>query len=319
MSETVVERFLAQSRAGYRLARTAAESARLASLLGVVVIATWIAWPSIWRSAAGASIALVVAFAALRSLSLRLDVVALDSRAGLRGWLRTWYGSRGIDSCDAAARAWLADELSERLLGTPAPDMGRRLGRLARRPLRLVCLGILILLFLRLIWLPALPDGVLPLAGRLSATGADGSEGEGSPRAGARTEPAPASPTPSPSGIGAADLGPSAPDVDDRGRGGAAPGGVPGAATTVPIPPSELPPQDQFLIPEFVVPASAGGGATAPGPDSPRGGNEESQPSPEDPSESFVRARESALRSRHVPPEEREVVRRWFSSGPSKR
>jgi hypothetical protein len=106
-------------------------------------------------------------------------------------------------------------------------------------------------------------------------------------------------------------------------------------------PPPELPPEALILDPpvqdEVVVPAFVGEGegrkttATAagldearPDPGGPSGAGsgrapQAGPPEPPDPTAAFERAAESALRSRHVPLEERAFVRRWFRADTERR
>ena len=279
-------------------------------MFGALVCACcWIAAPEWTGPAVGIAVAAIATLAALRWRSLRLDVAELDRRNELDGWLRTW--SDPYCAADRPARAWLEALLEPRLLALDLADPGSRLARLARRPARVVLLALLILLLLRLLWLPPLPAGVLPLGGRAAAVGGPGPTGEGLGGPGTATAPAGADAGPV-AGVGTAAGGAERPTD--------APGPRPGEATSSAAPQPyvalDLPVVDAFAVPELLEEAIGGDGSgTVEG----AGGRTDhlpalggdAVPGPPD-AEDFERAREAALRSRHVRAEEREAVRRWF-------
>jgi hypothetical protein len=92
-----------------------------------------------------------------------------------------------------------------------------------------------------------------------------------------------------------------------------------------PAPLLELPEQRRFVVPDFIgdgptrkarvraaeIEREGGAGRHAP-PAQQRGGDQPSPTAPEPAAESFERAAEAALQSRHVPPAERPMVRRFF-------
>lgn len=321
MSDDVVAGFLARCRASYVFARVAAETANFAALAALVLVCAWLGLPRALPALAVAALPALGLFAALRAVALRLDVAGLDERLGLEGWLRTHASGVG----DPAARAWLADGLAARLRALPPErELGRRLARASRRPLRLVLVLAALLLLLRGLWLPALPEGVLPLAGRAAARGASGGTGTGETRAGTQTEPAASAAEPSEAASNAG--GAVTDSATEAGHGEEQPADRKSAAAPEPtLGPLDAALVDSFLVPRFEQPAAADPAADPAAGDAgsagraPEASASPAAPAPPSAAMDFTRAAERALRSRHVPESEREVVRRWFAAGAARR
>lgn len=299
MIDDPVAAFLARERASRRFLLRRAEAARLVALWALAACCAWIAWPEALRSIAWGGGLLVAGLLLVVPFLRRESLADLDARLGLDGWLTT-HGERGGD---LAVRGWLARDLAVRLERLPAPARRDRGAWLPlRRPLRITALVVLLLLLLRLVWLPPLPRGVLPLAGRPAAAGPAGEEGRGETRPGTQSrtaDPAGASPQ-------RGDVASGAPrDESSPGR----------ESPRHEITPLDAPLADAFLVPELEAGASSSSVASPSGGDA---GNDVVTPPPEL-ERDFARAAETALRSRHVPPHEREAVRRWFGSPPLRR
>lgn len=224
----------------------------------------------------------------------------------LATWLEVRSQSRGGAMVD-----WLARDVARQL-----PDLLPVVGQAARRPLGrwlwlLPVLLLLLLAWLLSAWLSPPWRGVL-----------GGGFGPPPPSQGAMGE------QPAPGGGGAGhrpdDPGqapPSPPRPPTTPPPAAEPEPSPEAVPEVPAPLLDLPSQQQFLIPEFVgdgpttrvrmhaaeVEQGAPNGATG------RSGGTTEPPSVP-PALRFERAAEQALRSRHVPPIEQAMVRRFFEA-----
>lgn len=299
MIDDPVAAFLARERASRRVLIRRSEAVRLAALWALAACCAWIAWPEALGSIAWGGGLVVAAVLLVVPFLRRESVAALDDRLGLDGWLTT-HGERGGD---VAAHGWLARDLVTRLERLPEPVQRDRLAWLPlRRPLRITALVVLLLLLLRIVWLPPLPRGVLPLAGRAAAAGPAGDDGRGATRPGTQTR------TEDPTG--------ASPQGGDVAAGASRDDASPGRE--IPqheITPLEAPLADAFLVPELEAGAASSSAASPTGGDAGSGATD----TPSEPERDFARAAETALRSRHVPPNEREAVRRWFGSPPVRR
>lgn len=303
--------FLAQTRRSHRIACALAELRAWAGLAGVAIAACWIAAPAALVVAIGLIVVVVVSRVVWVATSFGPSVAALDARDGLRGWLCTFVETSRVP--DEGARSWLAGELAARIAAIADDRGGSRLLPLLRRPARLVWVALLILLLLRALWLPALPDGILPLAGRPASLGPE----QAGPGIGGEpgTQRSPATTTHEESRDATAAGGASDPST-----GAVAAGQHPATGAEVrPLPaaPLDLPVADVFAMPALIEDSvsdatsdTARPGRTRAGADSPSSGGE--APPASNDERQFERARESALGNRHVPVEERDAVRRWF-------
>lgn len=317
MESSPVERLVEELSREYRVRRLLAGAARLAIACGTVVACVAIAVPDQWTAALWIALALLATWATARALSLRLDAVEADRRLGLRGALRTWFDARRTGS-GGAMLGWLERDLAERIEDAPL-QARRHVGRRRLGAARSALFLLLILVLLRWFVLPPLPEGIAPFAGLPTSVGvaAGGGEAQGTEDPGTEDEQ-------ESDEQGEEDVRPDTPHPDE----GPNPEDVPPKGPE--LPPEALvfdpPVQDAFVVPSFVgagegrettapaagidegAPSTAGAGATG-------GGTGAGRETPgTDPQVEFERALEDALRSRHVPPEEREFVRRWFRS-----
>ena len=228
----------------------------------------------------------------------RVRIADLDARAGLAEGLATyWQHRRGEGT---AMRAWLAREVAARLRQLPLARAVGASGRRALRRLAYLVPLLLALLLLLLVW----PFG-LRTGERLGTQAPTPSAGAGDGPGDATPPPQSAGadkPTPSP------EAGAPPPREED----------TPGDGPAVPTRPLHLPVREEFVVPAFlgegpttrgqgrevteeVTPPSTGNVGTPGGADT-----------PEAPAVTFERARERALRARHVPAEERRIVERYF-------
>jgi hypothetical protein len=212
---------------------------------------------------------------------------------------------------------WLGRDVEARLPGLPADAIagaGRRgLGRWRRL---VPFVGLLLLVWLVAEWLAPPWPGVLSGRARdLPGPAASGpGDGSGGGNGGGGIEQ-PQSPDPQP-------------DEGKQQPAAAQPQEPPGPAPTPPEPEApapllELPEQQRFVVPEFVgdgptrrarvhaAEVERSGAVSRPRPTG-AGGNDESPSPPPPTAESFERAAEAAQRARHVPDEERPMVRRFF-------
>jgi hypothetical protein len=266
----------------------------------------------------------------------------LDRDFSLQDQLTTWCAVGGDATAEDTTgfRSWLDRSVARRFGSTPLEDVRARAWP-SWRPVKVVGVAVVLLLLLRLgvlLWsLPA--DGPFPL---LTASGGGAnSQGGGQGRGdGAGGEPEPGSGAPTTPETGAGD-----PQGEE---GEPPPDPPPGRPDDIPTPEPDpgsgdddlgLPPrslldlgvEESFALPAFVgddgeegaietdvggvvergsVPDSGTGGTV--GTDAGGGGGEPDRPAV-DPAE-FERARERALRARHVAPSERDVVRQWFEA-----
>ncbi len=287
--------------------------AALPCLLAVWLVPSWVTpivagWLLLGGLAAGRAAAQAWSLADASLLRGAADTPAEQQLlAELGDELATWL-ERPVDA--APMRAWLGADVQHKLPQV-SPGVYQRLGR--RRHGRIAWLvPLLALLLLVAAWLTNLLSPPWPgvLGGRQTEpTAGDGKgdrphrgqtarPGDGQPIAGPRPpsqQPPPPSPSPS----------------------------EPPPTTEPPAPLLDLPTQQRFVVPEFVgdgptrrarmhaaevEQGSAGTTAAADG----RG--EAVGVPPPSPREQFERAAERALASRHVPPAEQAIVRRFFDA-----
>lgn len=286
--------------------------ARLPLALVIAAIAGASAIAAAWRAGRVADAGLLVAGDgdddALAGASPQLLAEVGDE-------LATWLERRG-----KAARgmtAWLEADVRAKLPRLPS----RAVAAVGRRRLGGLLWAVPLALLLLLAWfvadLLAPPwQGVLGGNGAGASSGAGGAGGKGSGGQGeadGAEQPQPRDAAPSPRPDGAAPP-PPPPAANDQPESDAPP--------AEPAPLLELPPQQRFVVPDFV-----GDGPTrrarmraveveqgAPAAPTPRGASPEelSQQLPPPRPETFVRAAEQAQAARHVPPAERPFVRRYF-------
>ena len=311
--------------------RRAATSAAVRSLLLLAVPAIVVAWlvPP-WLVPAGVVLAsFVLGCAAVAAVAARRvgDAALLRATDRARGStldvvgdeLATWLECHRRAVADAPMARWLGQEVAAQLPGlrneTLAHVGHRGLGRW-RRLLPFVLL--MLLAWLLTEWLAPPWPGVLggratievPSTG--TGSGAKGSGGQapqpgGAPQPTTPEQPTAAQPEHSPPPP------PLPPPPSDRPE-------LPPPEAPAPL--LNLPEQQRFLVPEFV-----GDGPTrrvrmhaaeleragpAPKTSATPSGAGGDMPPPGRSREEFERAAEAALRSRHVPPEERPMVRRFF-------
>ncbi len=321
-----------------RHVRFAAAGGALRALLGLAVPCIVVAWlvPA-WRLqalavllAVPAASALLAAWRAraLAATALLAGAEATSERAAterremgeLQDELATWLEHHG--GAATPMRDWLARDVHGRI-GRLQPAVLAEVGR--RRLGRLLWLLPLALLLL-LAWLIA--DWLAPpwagvLGGRATAPGSGPGDGPGDGRGGSSDRGGGDTPD---------DPQPGQPQPHDPPRKPPPPlkpPEPPPAAEDEPKPPEppapllDLPPQQRFVVPEFI-----GDGPTrrarmhAAAADEPEGGAAQAQPRGDAPAnapppptrEQFERAAEAALRARHVPPAEQPMVRRFFDA-----
>lgn len=237
------------------------------------------------------------------------DATSRANLSRLGDELATWLELR-LQHRKGAMVDWLARDVARQL-----PDLLPVVGQAARRPLGrwLWLLPVLLLLLLAWLlsawlsppWRGVLGGGLGPPPPSQGATGEPQAPGGGGadqrPDDPQRAQHSPTKP-------------PTPPLVEE-------PDPAPEAVPEPPAPLLDLPSQQQFLIPEFVgdgpttrvrmhaaeVEQGAPNGAT--------GGREgASEPPPVPPALRFERAAEQALQSRHVPPAEQAMVRRFLEA-----
>lgn len=254
--------------------------------------------------------------------------------------LATWLEQRRQPGHDQPMVQWLGRDVAGRLPTLPKTTVAavgrRRLGRLRRLvPVVLV----LLLCWLLAEWLMPPWPGVLGgggASGAHSATGSGSGSGSGDPsgtgggagrQSTASDQPMPPEPQPEPQ----PEPAPSVPEPRDepppQPRQPPPPQPETPAPDVVPAAPApllQLPEQQRFVVPEFVgdgptrrvrmhaAEVERAGGAPPPPPSTGAGGSGELQAPPPLRPETFERAAEAASRARHVPAEERPMVRRFF-------
>lgn len=233
------------------------------------------------------------------------DAAAL-ARVGdeLATWLEAQRTQRASPMVD-----WLAHDVL-RQLPRLRPETMQRLGR---RPLGgllwlLPLLLILLIAWLLATWLEPPWPGVL---------------------GGAAVPPPPSSAAGGSNGAGGSGAGSEPQERPPRPRDERAPSDAPPPAEQSPPPPPpsepppllELPEQQKFLVPEFVgdgptkrVRMRAAEVEDGPPPGQANAGQATREAPPAPPPQTFQRAAEEALRSRHVPPAEQAIVRRYFEA-----
>jgi hypothetical protein len=241
--------------------------------------------------------------------------------------LRTWEERRARAVDGDAMTTWLAEDLESALDELPGegrlPSGAASSARGERaRGVRLRILGVLALILLLSLWGLSLlhltvpgfqqPTIQAPAIGQIRA---DGSTADGRP-------------VPLPATVGSDEQATVAPVPQSDGSDVAA-GNEPPPAADPPAPPVDQQPPAPFLdLPEdlqAIVPDFVGDGPTrrelawralvdpgrAPTVRS-AGSADKAESAPESPEERYRRATEAALQSRHVPPQERSIVRRFF-------
>jgi hypothetical protein len=250
-------------------------------------------WVPAWI-AAGAWLVAVGLWSVLR---LRVPLSRADRELGLQDRLLTWVGldrqRRGL-----AAAQWLGEDLERRLAALPPA----RVQVLVRRPLGALryLVPVLVLLLLLRVFAPLQPPRLpMPESSPPVATGPDPSRSGDAPAGEDRQHAPPPPPQ--------ADPPQSQPQ--------------PPRPNEPPRPILQLPPRDEFTIPQFVGDGATrrelarlaeleAGAARAAGR---RGAAAGGVPEPpEAPAVGFQRAAEQALRARHVPLHERPFVQRYF-------
>jgi len=288
--------------------RGGAAAAAIAVVLGAAL--AWSAWALAVRfgpTAAGyallAGAAAAVAFAGIAAWRARVSIASLDAQAGLHDALLTYWPLRREPP--SGMTAWLEANLAARLAAQTPPATGRSAVRRVLRVLPFVLP--LLLLLLLLLWL--LPAG-LGSGNRLGIEGAPSGDAAGPGSGG--TSPA---------------IGDDGGNDDARGR--TSPETAPSASRPPPPPTDEgggaaarllqLPVREEFVVPGFV-----GEGDTREGrarqaeqevtaaPRGAAGGS--ASPAEAVPEQEFARAAERAATARHVPAEERPMVRRYFEA-----
>lgn len=235
-----------------------------------------------------------------------LDAAAL-ARVGdeLATWLEAQRTHRSSPMVD-----WLAHDVA-RQLPTLRPEAMQRLGR---RPLGallwlLPLLLVLLIAWLLAVWLEPPWPGVLggaavPPPPSSAPGGGESSAGGGA--GGGDKQPPPAAPRR---------------PADEPSKPPPEPEPQPPPPPSEPPPLLELPEQQRFLVPEFVgdgptkrVRMRAAEVEEGPPPGQATAGQASQNAPPTPPPETFLRAAEEALRSRHVPPAEQAIVRRYFEA-----
>lgn len=235
-------------------------------------------------------------WAGRRKLPNHLLLAGVQDAPEVHDALGTWLEQRGAAPSPLVS-AWLAEDLWRQANAMPR----RAWAGVGRRPLG----GArwLLPLLVLLLWGRLLVDGIqLPLPGAGGGSAATGG-GSGAPSgSGSRQAELPEPPTPSPKSPEPEPVEPPPPPEPD--------------------PLLELPPQEQYVVPQFVgdgpsrkalaerAEVELGGGGAAP-PESQSAGAAAVQDAPP-PTRDHQRASERAERARNVPPEERPMVRRFF-------
>jgi len=313
----------------------AVRSAALVATLLLAIPAITIAWAAPSLRLAVLVVTMVVVAVAVLAAAVRSSFVG--SAALLRASgdvergamavvgdeLATWLEQRRRDAADVPMVGWLGRDVANRLPHVPPAAIASA----ARRPLGRVRWLVPIVLVLLLTWLLAewlRPPWPGALGGGTEAGSGAGGGGAGdadpSGAGGGARSPVPEPPTQppdDPTGERRPDGPPPVPpppEPETR---------DPAATPEAPAPMLELPEQQRFVVPEFVgdgptrrarmhaAQVERDGGAPPPG--ATGGGQDgDSQAPPPPAQERFERAAEAAQRARHVPADERPMVKRFF-------
>ena len=291
----------------------AAPAVRLPLALGVAGVALASATASAWRAGR-------ITDAGLLDDAEAADDAFADASpqllAEVGDELATWLERRGKPA--RGMTAWLEADVRAKLPRLPA----RAVAAVGRRRLGGLLWAVPLALLLLLAWfvadLLAPPwqgafggSGAGAAAGGGGGAGGDGAGGEGKADGGEQPEPRDAPPAPRDGGAPP----PPPPPPTDAGE-------QPDAPPAEPAPLLELPPQQRFIVPDFVGDGPTRrarmraveveqGAPTAPTPRS-ASAEELSQQLPPPRPETFQRAAEQAQAARHVPPAEQPFVRRYF-------
>jgi hypothetical protein len=284
-------------------------------------------YPSINGEVVWAGIAWLTAVLAWHLLHPGFSLQSADGVLGLQDRLMTWWSLRGRR--DDPATRWLAEDLSNSLEALPAQARGQLWRRPARRLLWV--LPLLVLVYWigpigRLQFLPSplgvtKPDPIGPAGqgGNSGATDQVAGKGESDPKPGSGKpdpkKPDPKKPDPKRPRQKPPEQSPP-PRPKDPGSGGLQPG---------PRPILPLPAKDEFVIPKFIgegdgekkktkvaVIEETDGNAGVRPTGSARTAPPETDAAARD--REFEKARERAVRARHVPERERGFVRRYFDA-----
>jgi hypothetical protein len=303
----LLRRFVRRANLRYRRAAFVHAALRtgLPGACGVVLLLWWSLAASLWCAAAVA-VAVLIDVAATASLLRRRGHAALAGIGGraFADELRTWVERDAVGAAGSAMASWLADDLANAIDVAPARSL-----RPPRRAITWLRYFVPILVVLLLAhWL--LPDLSVPTPGLLGGghrpqggQGPGGGSDEQGRSGGAPEKPGSAPPLPKP---------PPTPDPEPP----------PPPPPAVPAPMLDLPSLPTAVVPQFIgdgasrralaqvalLPAGGNGSAS----DAQRGGDAVAAPSPP-PAVQFAAAAERALQSRHVPPEEQAVVKRYFA------
>lgn len=313
----------------------AVRSAALRTALVVAVPAITVAWAlPVCRAAVAIAVAVTVGAAVLFALRAARAMAAATLLRGSGGGaapgagivgdeLATWLEQHRRRGADAPMVQWLGRDVAGRLPSLPAAaiaDVGRReLGRL-RRLVPIVLL--LLLCWLVAEWLQPPWPGVAG-GGPSEPTPTTGGSGEGRGNGegvARRSGDAPPPPTdeqrrPEPPPSARSPQPPPPPARTDEHERKTRP--------DEPAPLLELPGQQRFVVPEFVgdgptrrarmhaAEIERGGGSAGPAAGA-TGGDADAPSAPPPVRETFERAAEAAQRARHVPDEEKAMVRRFF-------
>ncbi len=316
-SGSAIPRFLARLGGKHRAWAVARVVAAQGLVAGVLVCIVELALPRWWWWALAVGVASIACAAWWTWRRTSMSIAAADRALGLGERLLTWA------NLPAAARGsafggWLRAQLERDLDGVP-PQETTRFCRRRLGPLRYLLPVLVLLLLLR--WLaPIPPSHPAPIGPDLASNSGggdagtedgDGTEDEGGDGEG---EQRPDAPEPEPEPESTPEPPPRPEESEPQGAPPPEPPALPGAHL-------DRPPQDVFVVPQFIgdgplrrdvahraVLEETGGGTTPP----PAAG---AVPPPEavEPPD-YEAARERALRARHVPEVERPFVARYFKA-----
>lgn len=284
-----------------RHARMAAARAALQAFLPWGVLGAAALWVESGAAGVLAATGLLLAAAAgwwagRRRLPDHLLLAGVQDAPEVHDALSTWLEPRGAARSPLVS-AWLAEDLWRRASAMPS----RAWASVGRRPLGAV--RWLLPLLVLLLWGRLLVDGIqLPLPGAGGGAAAAGGGASGRAPAGTAPSQLPEPPPPVPELPQQEEVEPPPPPKPD--------------------PLLELPPQEQFVVPQFVGDGPSrkamaeraevelgGGGASTP---RPQQAGSAAEREAQQPKRDYERAAERAERARNVPAEERPMVRRFF-------